>query len=521
MTAPGPLPRRLILSLGLLAAAWLWVTPVVSAHGFGESYDLPVPLSFFLAGAAAAVAFSFVVIGLFVAPRGAAFGYPTYDLLGAPVLGAVLRSGPLLFAVRAAAALLLLLVAAAGLFGVNKPLENLSPTMVWIIWWIGLGYISALLGNVWALINPWKTLYEWAERLIGGRRSRVGPVLWRYPDRWEVWPAFALFFVFAWLENVYGNAAVPFNLGVLVVSYSLITWAGMIAYGKHIWLGRGEAFAVVFGFFARFSPTEARVAGASVCGDCAAECWVEGEGCVDCYECFELAESSERRLLLRPYAVGLARAERVSTATAVFVVLTLATVTFDGLTETPFWLEVQSAVYPAASTLGAAAVDAIDTAGLTAVPALFILIYGATAWAVRRISGEGTSVAAVARTFVFSLVPIALAYNLAHFISFLLIQGQLIIPLASDPFGFGWDLFGTGDYQVNIRVVNAKLVWYISVAAIVMGHIASVYVAHLISVRTMASHTAALRSQLPMLVPMVAYTVTSLWIIAQPIVTGA
>ena len=128
--------------------------------------------------------------------------------------------------------------------------------------------------------------------------------------------------------------------------------------------------------------------------------------------------------------------------------------------------------------------------------------------------------AAVGKTFVFSLVPIALAYNLAHFISFLAIQGQLIIPLASDPFGFGWDLFGTGDYQINIRVINAKFVWYISVAAIVLGHITSVYVAHVISVRTMASHATALRSQYPMLALMVAYTATSLWILAQPIVSG-
>ena len=121
--------------------------------------------------------------------------------------------------------------------------------------------------------------------------------------------------------------------------------------------------------------------------------------------------------------------------------------------------------------------------------------------------------AAVGKTFVFSLVPIALAYNLAHFISFLAIQGQLIIPLASD-------LFGTGDYQINIRVINAKFVWYISVAAIVLGHITSVYVAHVISVRTMASHATALRSQYPMLALMVAYTATSLWILAQPIVSG-
>ena len=62
----------------------------------------------------------------------------------------------------------------------------------------------------------------------------------------------------------------------------------------------------------------------------------------------------------------------------------------------------------------------------------------------------------VASAYVFSLVPIALAYNLAHFITLLLIQGQLIIPLASDPFGFGWNIFGTAEYRLNLNIIGAK-----------------------------------------------------------------
>ena len=125
----------------------------------------------------------------------------------------------------------------------------------------------------------------------------------------------------------------------------------------------------------------------------------------------------------------------------------------------------------------------------------------------------------VARRFVFSLIPIALAYNMAHFLSLLVIQGQFIIPLVSDPFGFGWDLFGTADYRVNIGIINAKFVWFTSVVAIVLGHIIAVYIAHVISLRTVSNHSSALRGQYPMLLLMVSYTVTSLWIIAQPIVS--
>jgi len=131
---------------------------------------------------------------------------------------------------------------------------------------------------------------------------------------------------------------------------------------------------------------------------------------------------------------------------------------------------------------------------------------------------SGLSIQEVARLFVLSLVPIALAYHLAHYLSFFLIVGQYMIPLASDPFGVGWDLFGTGLYMVNIGVVNARFVWITSVIAIVLGHIIAVFLAHVMAMRTFNSSHAALRSQIPMLFLMVGYTMLSLWILAQPIV---
>jgi hypothetical protein len=124
----------------------------------------------------------------------------------------------------------------------------------------------------------------------------------------------------------------------------------------------------------------------------------------------------------------------------------------------------------------------------------------------------------MARIFGFSLVPIALAYNIAHFITLLLIQGQLIIPLASDPFGSGWNLFGTVDYSLNISIINARILWFLSVALIVLGHVLAVYLAHRVAIRTFSNRALVMKSQYPMLTLMVAYTVISLWIIAQPIV---
>ena len=131
--------------------------------------------------------------------------------------------------------------------------------------------------------------------------------------------------------------------------------------------------------------------------------------------------------------------------------------------------------------------------------------------------GQMTSVD-IRMSFVFSLVPIALAYNLSHYLSFLLITGQEIIPLLSDPYGFGWNLFGTSDFKINIAIIDARFAWIFSVIALVTGHIISVFTAHVIALRRTTSHSIAVRSQYPMLLLMVFYTAVSLWIVAQPIV---
>ena len=507
---------RFAIVVGCVGAASALAAGTAHAHGFGERYDLPLPLNLFVIGAAATVAASFVVLSLFVRGGSGQVSYPRRNLLRVPVIGPILSSRALTVVLQSLGAIVLLLLVAAGLVGANRPLENISPTFVWIIFWVGMGYLTALLGDFWAVVNPWRAIFEWAERIAG---SPSGP-MFLYPQSWGAWPAGILFLVFVWLENVYPSAATPLNLSILIVLYSLVTWTGMLLFGKHVWLRNGEIFSVLFAFFARFSPTEMRVPESGVCRSCSCGCEPYEGDCVDCLECFQVAGGvgAVREVNLRPYAVGLTLPGRLSTAGAAFVVLMLASVTFDGLSETQLWRSVQNAFYSTASALSTDALGVIDTVGIAAVVAAFAAVYLTFSWGIRQASGEDLGVVAIARVFVLSLVPIALAYNLAHFIGYLLIQGQLIIPLASDPFGWGWNLLGTSGYMLDLELIGAKAVWYISVAAIVLGHVASVYVAHVVSLGRPVSRAAALRGQYAMLALMVLYTASSLWIIAQPIV---
>jgi len=119
---------------------------------------------------------------------------------------------------------------------------------------------------------------------------------------------------------------------------------------------------------------------------------------------------------------------------------------------------------------------------------------------------------------VYSLVPIAIAYLVAHYYTLLLVQGQAIIALLSDPFGWGWDLFGTADYEINAALVGADTVWYSQVCLIVAGHVVAVYLAHVASLRLVRSPRLQTQMQYPMLALMICYTVFSLWILSQPVV---
>lgn len=439
-------------SIATTLAALALAPADAAAHAFGARYDLPLPLSLWLAAAGLAVALSFVVFA-FALRRGA--GGASYPRL------AVLRLHPLvLAALRALAVCVFLVLILAGLFGTQDPFRNLAPAFVWIAWWIGFTYLSALVGDVWSVLNPWKALYPAG---LGGLRREL-------PAALGVWPAAALLLAFAWIEIVWEGNAVPANIAWLALGYSALTWAGMFVFGREAWLRSAEVFTVYFGFLARLAPAEMR----------------------------------SGQWLLRPPAAGLLEARPASTSQAFFVIVMLAIVTFDGLRETPLW-----AVGDAAWTVAA-------TAGLLLAPCVFVLvILGACALMARL---TGVPVMELARLFVPTLLPIALAYHVAHYLSYLLVAGQVVIPLASDPLGRGWDLFGTAHYRIAVDIVGARFAWYTSVIVIVLGHVLALYVAHRLALERFAERRAARRSQYPLAALMVAYTMLSLWFLAQPIV---
>jgi predicted nucleic acid-binding Zn ribbon protein len=262
------------------------------------------------------------------------------------------------------------------------------------------------------VVNPWNTLYAWAESLYRRVHPNGSLSLYRpYPLGWGVWPAMILFVGFAWFELAYPTPALPIKIATATLVYSMITWLGMAVYGRAVWLRNGEAFSVVFGLLAKFSPSECRVSDTSHCKVCSLRCESRADYCADCYECFSKASRATRRIDIRAYGSGLLTTSHASNSMTIFIILLLSTVTYDGLMATPLWRDVYAPLF---RNLHDPAL--VNTIGLVLCPIVLILGYFGTVELMNRI--VPTQNVVLAQTFVFSLVPIALAYHICPLLLF-------------------------------------------------------------------------------------------------------
>jgi hypothetical protein len=432
------------------------------AHGINTIQDPPIPQWLAYYGAAAVLVLSFAALG-------ALWRSPLLErehlrgLLRVPRAALRVLFGAIGFG-------LFVLVFTAALVGERSVGTNIAPTFIWVLFWLGLVPLTLLFGNVWAWVNPWRAAAD-AVAWLWEKSGLTWEPPFQYPERLGRWPAAALLFAFAAMELAYTDPSDPRMLALAIAIYSWITWVGMAAFGRDTWLANGEAFTVYFGLLSRLSLTTLR---------------------------------ESRWSLRRPLDRVARDVERPGTVA--FVAVMLGSVAFDGFGRTSYWTD---RLFRIDSEAGAIA---FNLAGLTVGVAIVAGAYVAASEIARRIAGRGSH---LEQAFIGSLIPIALAYVVAHYLTFLLIQGQLAVPLASDPFGYGWDLFGTIDFRVNVQPLSADQIWYAQAGALVIGHVLGLMIAHDKALALFGSTKVALRTQYAMLGLMVLYTVGGLWLLSR------
>ncbi len=255
----------------------------------------------------------------------------------------MLASGPVLLAVKILSVFLFVVALLAGFVGLPDYSRNAAPTIFWVIGWVGLAFASVLLGNIWLLVNPWLILFDWADALWRRLTSRGLSFELAYPRRLGVLPGILMIVGFTWFMLASGLAGDSRSLACAVAVYSAVTWIGMLAFGAPAWLAHGEAFTLLFGVLARFSPTALRVADREICrrADCPPG---EDGGCTDCPEAFLLAPPEKRAITLRGYGVGLIVQHPLSLSMVIVVLMVLALVAFEGFMDTAQWIDLMTSL---------------------------------------------------------------------------------------------------------------------------------------------------------------------------------
>jgi hypothetical protein len=396
---------------------------------------------------------------------------------------------------------LLVDVVAGGLAGPADFFENPATIVIWVDFWVGLGIVSALLGNIWDFISPLNVGGRLLDRFLARRGAAALP----YPKGLGLWPATVLLLVWSWMELVWTQGKEPRTLTVLLLAYIGVQVVAMAAYGTETWLARGELFTVVARTFARFAPLELYVR--EPAGECRAGLCVERER-PGCPSCWLDAPREVRGIRLRPYGSGVRREAPLGPGGGTFVLALLATVVYDGFSQTNQYARLEGFFLDRSAWLGAHE-KVLDTLLMAGIVAAFALAFLAIVTLVSRL--EDASVADAARRYAPTLVPIAAVYFVSHYFLFLIYGGQFTYAAVFDPFGHEW----VPDVEFPWKGVPGALVWYVQVGLIVWGHVVAVFEAHRVSLGVHGAERRAVLAQTPLVLLMVGYTFTGLWVLGQ------
>ncbi|HEX6022802.1 MAG TPA: fenitrothion hydrolase [Solirubrobacter sp.] len=442
------------------------------AHGIVGRADLPIPVSLFAVAAAIVLALSFAALALgWSQPKLA--GLPRRPLFAFPralevVCGAI---GVAVFFV----------VVYAGLFGTDVQSENLAPTAVYVGFWIGIPFLSLVFGDVFRLFNPWRVIGR-AAGWVASRFSDELPEPLEYPERLGRLPAAIGLFAFAICELCWADATQPGPLAILMLVYLVVMLIGMSLYGVEPWVRNGDAFGVLFGLIGSLAP---------------------------------IGRSEDGRVELRVPGTGAARLTPVP-GTMMLLIVSVASTAFDGAKEGPLFNDIVREFQDAFHSLGFSLGSALELGFVVGLVGSILLVGAIWALGMRGMPvPDGVeNRRALARAFGHTLIPIAAGYMVAHYFSLLAYNGQNLWPLANDPLGRGSDLFGGADAGIDYGIVSATGIWYVQVGALVVGHVAALVLAHDRALELYGSARAATRSQVVMLILMVAFTCLGLWLLS-------
>lgn len=458
-----------MIQRSLLAVVLGLLPGVLWAHASEQGFVLLLPTEVYITAGVATVALTVVLLAVlpaWVAAR-----------LFAPLAVLPLGGVPLRHVTSLLSTVLLAFLVWRGVTGPHDPLVNPLPLFVWTVFWIGLVSLQGLLGNHWRWTNPWTGLVALLSWATGSR----API--RYPRALGYGPGILGFLCFAGFLMADPAPTDPERLAVAVGGYWYLTLMGVTLFGPR-WMVRAEAITILMRAYGRMG----------------------------------LLGRMRGRLALGLWGWQILRRPGPGPGLAVFILLMLGSGSFDGLNETFWWLGVLG-INPLEFP-GRSAVVVQNLAGLVVANAALIAGFAGCLWLGERIAGTRRPLGGVFCLYAPTILPIALGYHLAHYLTAMMVEGQYVIKVLSDPMGTGADLLNLGTFYVTTGFFNTpgtvKLIFLAQAGAVVLGHVIAILLAHALAVRGHGNNWRAVLGQAPLALFMIAYTVFGLWLLASP-----
>ena len=466
-----------------------------------------------------------------------------FDLTSFRPLRWLVTRRPFQFAVQFPLVLALFLILAAGFYGSQVAERNIATVLTWTIWWTLLIVDIVLLGRMWCLVCPWDALSSWIRRLALWRRRSEEPLALeiKWP-RWlrNVYPATILFIGLTWLELGFGVTRSPRATAILGLLMVLLAVVPALVFERRSFCRYGCLIGRICGLYSMLAPVEVRARDLDVCRTCHTRDCLTGNGagypcptgqclpsmkantyCTVCTECVKSCSKDNVAINLRPWGSDLHAVDRPRRDEAVLALVMLSLTSFHGLTMTPFWGEALAAAR-GVTGMRYLPVFTIGMALVLILPALLYLLFSATLVRTTHPDGGNGSFRPAlwqaAGRYAYPLIAVALMYHLAHNAGHLLTEAGTLLPVLSDPFGSGRDLFGTAGFTA-VPLVSPGFIWATQIALVLIGLLWALRTTERAHRRLAGEWSLSgipLRARVMTAAFLLMITISNLWLLAQP-----
>ncbi|RJQ42543.1 MAG: 4Fe-4S binding protein [Gaiellales bacterium] len=469
-----------------------------------------------------------------VLESGAAGTRHRYDLLRLPLVYRLLRHRAFQFAVQLPNALIFALVVAAGIWGTQAGDRNFATVITWLIWWAVIIFTFLLLSRTWCMACPLVSFAEWLQRgKLWGVGRRVFSMNRKWPRRLRnFWVPTAFFIILTWMYLFLGLASNPLytavvTLGLFIVPAIVVS----LLFERRTFCRYVCPIGGIIGAYSMTAPLELRVRDTGVCQSCREKACYKGSDkgygcpmfewpqkmdtniyCVLCTECVKTCPNDNIALNARPFLSDLWKTRKVGFDVAAIVVILLGVTVFQTLDMVEPWTDA-SAAMANATGLGEQTVLTLSYIVLAVLAPM--LIFSLWSWITTRVGGKGASLKSVFIAFSFAFLPIALTSHLAHNLVHFFEEGAAVVPVLSDPFGWGWNLFGTANVT-TIPLLGMEPLRFLQMTMVLIGYVAAVYVGWRAARQTFGDSMRTIAGLAPMLVLMVAFAAVNLWLLNLP-----